>query len=101
MHQNRLPSNAAWEALHYAIFGKGQHFSCNYRPNRISAAFRPEELQYTLYILETKGFKGKVRIKERYEVNENVRQSQEIDFFFFASSAQVRLARHSWFTLIR
>lgn len=28
------------------------------------------------------------------EVNENARQSQEIDFFFFASPAQVRLARH-------
>ena len=34
-----------------------------------------EELQYALYTLEIKGFK--VRIKERYVVNENIRQSQE------------------------
>ena len=37
------------------------------------------ELQYALYTLEIKGFK--VRIKERYVVNKNIRHSQEIEFF--------------------
>ena len=54
-------------------------------------SFAQEELQYALYTLAIKGFK--VRIKERYVVNENIRHSQEIEFFFFASLAKIRLAR--------
>ena len=50
-----------------------------------------EELQYALRTLETKGFK--VRVKEKYVVNENIRQSQEVEFFFFTSPKQIRLAR--------
>ncbi len=50
-----------------------------------------EELQYALRTLETKGFK--VRVKEKYVVKDNIRQSQEVEFFFFTSPKQIRLAR--------
>ena len=50
-----------------------------------------EKLQYVLRTLKTKGFK--VRIKEKYIINENIRQSQEVKFFFFISLKQIRLAR--------
>ena len=50
-----------------------------------------EELQYALYTLESKGFK--VRVKEKYVVNENIRQSQEVEFFFFTSPKQICIAR--------
>ena len=42
-----------------------------------------EELQFALYTLESKGFK--VRVKEKYVVNNNIKQSQEVEFFFYAS----------------
>ncbi len=50
-----------------------------------------EELLYALRTLETKGFK--VRIKEKYVVDNNIRQKQEVEFFFFTSPKQIRLAR--------
>ena len=50
-----------------------------------------EELQYALRTLETKGFK--VRVKEKYVVNDNIRQSQEVEFFFFTNPNQICLAR--------
>ena len=59
-----------------------------------------EELQYVLRTLKTKGFK--VRVKEKYIINENIRQSQEVEFFFFISPKQIRLARQfaSYFIVI-
>ena len=50
-----------------------------------------QELQYALYTLEMKGFK--VRVKEKYVVTQDVRQSQEVEFFFFASPKQICIAR--------
>ena len=50
-----------------------------------------EELKYAISTLEAKELK--VRIHERDVVSENVTQSQEVDFFFFASPRQIRLAR--------
>ena len=50
-----------------------------------------EELLYALRTLETKGFK--VRVKEKYVVVDDIRQSQEVEFFFFASPKQISIAR--------
>ena len=65
-----------------------EYYNLRDRGNKRSAQ---EELLYALGTLETKGFK--VRIKEKYVVNNNIRQAQEVEFFFFTSPQQIRLAR--------
>lgn len=50
-----------------------------------------EELQYVLYTLKNKSFK--VRIKKRYIINKNIRYSQKVKFFFFASPKQICIVR--------
>ena len=50
-----------------------------------------EEVRFALKVLEDKGFH--VRVKESYIIEQNIRQKQQIDHFFFCNAAQIRIAR--------
>lgn len=50
-----------------------------------------QEVQYALKPLETRGFH--VRVKEKYLVEQDRRQAQEIQFFFFCNREQILFAR--------
>ena len=50
-----------------------------------------QEVQYALKTLESRGFH--VRVKEKYLVEQDVRHTQEIQFFFFCNMDQVLFAR--------
>ena len=50
-----------------------------------------KEFRYVLRTLEIKGFK--VRIKEKYMINDNIKQLQKMKFFFFINSKQIRLTK--------
>ncbi|KAK0516467.1 hypothetical protein JMJ35_001070 [Cladonia borealis] len=50
-----------------------------------------QEVQFALKTLETRGFH--MRVKEKYLVEQDIRHTQEIQFFFFCNSEQILFAR--------
>ena len=73
---------------------KGLHLSQNdyYNLVEYSKARTPaQEVQYALKTLENRGFH--IRIKEKYLVEGDTRQGQEIQFFFFCNRDQILFAR--------